>query len=352
MKKTTNVPISKGDIAKINNGQTGFYRVNYSHDMQQSQLQALDDSSLSGVDRMGLLADSFEVTKAGYQSVVEYLDLLAHYKKEDQLPAWEIISGSLGSIRSTLSSSDDATELRDEMKPWLRTFVAPQLQKLGVTEKDNEPHLDTLLRPIIVGIAASADDPKVLTFIAKEYKKRLIEGEGAIDANLRGTIYATTARLGGQNEFDEMLAMYKSTDSSDEKLSLTAGMTSFEQPEIHTQIFELIKSDTIRTQDNSYWIAYSFMNRHSRAITWQWVKDNWQWLKDTMGTDMSFARMPVYAARQFANQEDIDDYVQFFSDKLEPSIDRTYKQGLEIAQTACAWRIRDHNAALEWFNTN
>lgn len=348
-KQKTNVPIGSTKPIKLNVGQTGFYRVNYSHDMQQKQLEAIDAGSLAPIDRMGLLADSFEVTKSGHQSVTEYLDLLSHYAEEDQLPVWEIIAGSLGTIRSILSASDTDDTLRDKMKPWLQDFIQPQLDILGLEEREDEPHLVTLLRPIIVGIAATAEEPSVMSFIDESYKKRIIKGESSIDPNLRGIIYATKARLGGQKEFDEMLKMYKKTQSSDEKLSLTAGMTSFEKPEIHPQIFNLIKSDTIRTQDNSYWIAYSFMNRHSRAATWQWVKDNWGWLKETMGTDMSFSRLPIYAARQFADKDKIDDYIAFFSDKLEPSLERSYNQGLEIAQTLSAWRVRDQASVLQWF---
>ena len=348
-KKLTNAPIGTKAPVKLNVGQTGFYRVNYSHDMQQAQLKALDRGEIKAIDRMGLLADSFEATKSGYQPVSEYLDLLSHYSKEDELPVWEIISGSLGSIRTTLSQSDTATTLRDAMKPWIQQYITPQLDRLGTESSDDEDHLDTLLRPLIVGLAASADHEETLTFIKNAYAKRLAEGEQSIDADLRGIVYGTTARLGGQKEFDQLLKMYKKTHSSDEKLSLTAGMTSFKQPEIHQQIFDLIQSDTIRTQDNSYWIAYSLMNRYSRQSTWEWVKSSWDWLKQTMGTDMSFARLPIYTARQFATQEAIDDYVEFFSARLEPSIERSYNQGLEIAQTATAWRTRDHEVALEWF---
>jgi hypothetical protein len=34
---------------------------------------------------------------------------------------------------------------------------------------------------------------------------------------------------------------------------------------------------------------------------------------------------------------------------MEPMLDRSFKQGLEMAQTAVAWRKRDSQAALEWF---
>jgi puromycin-sensitive aminopeptidase len=353
IKKLTNIPLIGNTVpAKINNGQTGFYRVNYSHEMQQKQIEMIDNGKFSAVDRMGLLADSFETTRSCYQSVSEYLDLLSHYDDEHQLPAWEIISGSLGTIRATLSVDDTSTELRVAMKPWIKNFIKPQLKKLGTVEIKNEDHLDTLLRPLIVGMAAGSDEPSVLAFVTSSYASRLAEGESSIDPNLRGIVYATIARLGGLEEFEQLLKMYKETTSSDEKLSLTAGITSFEQSEVHARILELIKSDTIRTQDNGYWIAYSFMNRYSRAATWEWMKDNWDWLQDTMGTDMSFSRMPIYAARQFADQDKIDDYVNFFKDKLDPSILRSYNQGLEIAQTSCAWRTRDHEVALEWFKNN
>jgi puromycin-sensitive aminopeptidase len=349
-KKQTNVPFTgTTPPIKLNVGQEGFYRVNYSHSMQQTQLEALDAGLLSSLDRMSLLADSFEITKAGYQPVNEYLELLDHFKNEDTLSVWEIIAGSIGAIRSVLSVSDTDDTLRDTMKPHIRELVQPQLARLGWDEKKDEPHFDTLLRPIIVGIAAGSDDESILDNIADAYKTRLQGGN--IDPNMRGIVYSTAARKGGVQQFDELLNMYKETDSSDEKLSLTAGMTSFEQPELHQRVLDLIKSDTVRTQDNGYWIAYSFMNRHGRAATWAWMKDNWGWMKDVMGTDLSFSRMPIYAARNFADPKLIADYESFFASRIDPGLERAYNQGLEIAQTACAWRQRDLKAALAWFSS-
>ena len=82
------------------------------------------------------------------------------------------------------------------------------------------------------------------------------------------------------------------------------------------------------------------------------MKNNWQWLKDNLGTDLSFSRMPIYAARVFYDQELIDEYTSFFESKMEPMIERSYNQGLEMAQTSAAWRKRDNIIALDWFNKN
>jgi aminopeptidase N len=129
-------------------------------------------------------------------------------------------------------------------------------------------------------------------------------------------------------------------------------MTSFEHPDLHKQVLELIKSDTIRLQDTSYWIAYSFMNRHGRVATWEWLKENWDWLRSNLGTDLSFARMPIYVARSFADDEFTHDFIKFFEPRMEPMLERSFNQGVEIAQMAASWRKRDSETALKWFIDN
>jgi aminopeptidase N len=348
-KKSNNVPYTTKDILiKLNIGQTGFYRVNYSHDLQQKQLIALDNNELDSLDRMGLLSDSFEVTKAGYQPVTEYLDLLKHYAQEDSLSVWEIIAGSVGSIRSVLSKSDEDNKLREVMKPFVKQLVNMQLERLSWDEIPGENHLDTLLRPLIIGMTVGSDNEKEVAKAIELYQKK-INGDNHINPDLRGIIYSTAARKGGEKEFNELLSLYKKTSSSDEKLSITAALTSFSQPEIHEKVLELMVSDVVRRQDTSYWLAYSFMNRHARITTWKWMQANWEWLKQNLGTDLSFSRMPIYAARTFYEQSLIDEYIEFFSTRMEPMIERTYQQGLEMAQTAAAWRIRDSKTALDWF---
>jgi aminopeptidase N len=350
-KKVNNVPfISSVAPLKLNIGQTGFYRVNYSHELQQNQLKALDDGTFEPLDRMGLISDSFEITKAGYQSVSEYLDLLKHYSREDSLSVWEIIAGSVGSIRSVLSRTDEDNELRDLMKPFIQELAKKELDRLTWEEKENEDHLDTLLRPIIIGMSVGSDTLKELDKALNLYQEK-IKNNIYINPDLRGIVYGAAARKGSEKEFNEMLQLYKTTDSSDEKLSLTAALTSFKQPELHQRVFGLIKSDVIRTQDNSYWIAYGFMNRHARNASWEWMKENWEWMKEKMGTDLSFSRMPIYAARSFAEDKYIEEYKEFFTGRMETMIERSYKQGLEMAQTASAWRTRDSQNAIDWFKT-
>jgi aminopeptidase 2 len=334
----------------LNKGQVGFYRVDYDTVIQARQIEALKTGSLSDIDRMGLLSDGFESTRAGYQPVSEYLDLLQHFAQEDSLAVWEIIASSLGSIRLYLSASDTDDTLRDLAKPYVLNLVAPQLKRLGWEKAANEPHLDTLLRPIIIGLAASADHEETVKHALALYSDKVNSG-AHLDPDLRSIVYATAARKGNDKTYKELVGLYKNSTSADEKLSLTSAITNFTQPKIHTEVLAFIKSENVRLQDIGYWVAYCFMNRHAKSATWEWFKENWLWLKQSIGTDLSFFRTPVYAARAFYTKEFILEYKTFFSDKIDPQLERSYNQGLEMLETHIAWHARDSKVALDWFKS-
>jgi aminopeptidase N len=350
-KRKITVPVKNtSGVLMLNRGQTGYYRVDYSHELQNNIMSELKAGKLDHIDRMGLLSDGFEVTKAGYQPIDEYLDLLANFSDESSLAVWEIIAGSIGTIRNRLSQNDEDENLRNAMKSFVLMLVDRQLGRLGWDEIKGETHLDSLLRPLIIGLASSSEDQNTISKALELYKLKMTDNHH-INPDLRGTIYSVVARYGGRKEFNELLDLYTKTHSGDEKLALTAGMTSFKQPEIIKEVLALIKTDTIRLQDTGYWLAYSFMNRFSRKLTWDWLVQNWGWLKENNGTDMSFARMPVYAARNFSDDMMLKEYKKFFESKMEPMIDRSFKQGLEIIETNTAWHNRDSQKALNWFKS-
>ena len=343
IKNTSEIP------TKINIGQQGFYRSTYGESIREAQLKALKNGEFDSLDRMGLLADAYEVTKAGYSSVDSLLDIVELFKDEHELAAWEIIAGALSSIRWTLSESDEDETLRELINPFISTLVDAQYKRLGWEGDEHENHLDALLRPLIVGMACGAKHSEA-THEAKRLFKARVEDNVKLHADTRGSVLSTAARYGGQSEFDHMIEMYKTSTSSDEKLSLTGALTSFEQPEIHEQVLALLKDQkVIRLQDLAYWIAYSLSNRHMKQTMWNWVQENWLWLEEMIGQDLSFSRMPVYVARNFATDDELESYKLFFTQHLKPSLQRSFDQGVEIIETSTEWRKRDAAKAKAWF---
>jgi aminopeptidase N len=347
---------------KLNQKQSGFYRTTYNTSHLQHLGELIKRGRMEPIDRLGILSDTFETAKAGESSTGDALQFLSNFVNETDYTVWDVIATALGSIRTVMNDG----ELRELMKPYTRKLIHDELERLGWHKSDNDSHFDLLLRPIILGMAAAADEPWVIDHVKKLFatiheaddvapelrstitNKSLKRG-GDIDPDLRGVVFGTIARLGGQDEFDKLVAMHNASTLSDERLTLSAAITGFEQPELIEKALAMINSDAVRLQDVAYWIAYSLLNRHAREATWQWVQDNWKWLEKNLGSDLSFYRMPIYVARVFSDAKFIPQYKAFFEPKLSPALDRSYNQGLEMLQWQSAWKQRDLKEITAFF---
>lgn len=320
-------------LTKLNSGQSGFYRVDYSPELTAAL--SADMSSFSPLDRLGLLADTFDTAKAGYSSAVEAIKLLNHYKDEDNAAVWDIMAGNLADVRRVM----DDEVVREALKPHIIRLTTTQIKRLGTKERKTDSHFDKLLRPTVLGLAASADEPAILKWCLESFATATSTTD--IHADLRSVVFNTAARKGDRQTFDKLLKFHNATDNSEERLTLSAALTSFEQPELYEKALKLITTKTVRRQDAMYWVAYSFMNRHAKRATWQWMQDNWDWLDKHLGSDLSFYRTPIYAARSFSDEAFIKAYDTFFKDKITPALERSIKQGREMLEWQTAWRRRD-----------
>ncbi len=328
----------------LNHQRTAFFRTVYDPHHLQSLTAAVKEGDIAPLDRLGLLADAFEAAKAGYSATVDALSLLEAYRHEDSLVVWDIIAGNLGSLKMVMNDDD----LRESIKPYIRNLVATQLQRLGWDEQSGDSHFDRLLRPTILSLAAAADDEATV----KEALARFdaMQKPEDVAPDIRGVVYATAARKGAQPAFDKLWDMHNKSQNSEERVTLSAALTSFEHDEQIDLALSKITTDDVRLQDAMYWIAYSFTNRFARDATWQWLKTNWQWLKDHIGDDLSFYRMPTYAARVQSDSKFLPEFEAFFAAHMSPAFERPIKQAVETIQWQAAWRDRDLQAVKDYFS--
>jgi aminopeptidase N len=332
--ETVQIEKTTGNVI-LNSGRNAFYRVTYDSAHLAKLAADVKASKLEPLDRLGLLSDVFEAAKSGATSTVDALKLLEAYRDEDNTVVWDIIAGNLGGIRAVM----DDEALREAMKPYVRDLTAKQLARLGWEEKPNDSHFDKLLRPTILGLSSWAEEPEVVSEANRQFKA--MSRPEDVEPDLRGIVYGTAARTGGKVEFEKMLKMHNETPSSEERVTLAAAMTGFEQPELIKKALSFIDTNTVRLQDAGYWVAYSFMNRHAKRLTWDWMIAHWEWLDQNMGKDLSFYRMPNYAARAFSDATFLPEYKKFFLSHMTAAFERPVNQGIETIEWQSAWRDRD-----------
>jgi aminopeptidase N len=338
---------------KLNHNHGGFYRTVYNSSHTERLGQLVKKGHLGATDRLGILVDLIESAKAGLADTADTLHFLENFGDEDDYAVWDSISSIIGSIR--LSLADET--VRETMKPFIIKLTSMQFKRLRKTRVSGESHFDRLLRPVILGMASSADQPAIIKWCRDSFNKIDFGDTNIsstltvdIDPDLRGVVFGTIARSGGQAEFDKILRLHNLSISSEERTTLASALTSFKDPRIIKQALAQIKGENVRLQDVSYWVAYSFMNRHARDATWHWLKANWGWLHDNMGNDLSFYRMPIYAARVFNSDQHRDAFEAFFKPKLTLAMERSYNQGLEMIEWQTAWYKRDFKEVKSFFS--
>ncbi len=330
-------------VLKLNSGQSSFFRATYNASHLEKLAEQVTVGNMSIPDRIGLLSDAFEAAKAGYADTTMALHLLESYRNEQSDTVWDIIAANLVAIRRLM----DDEQLREDMKPYVRALVAEQLERLSWEEKVDEPHSDKLLRPTILSLASAADETSVIDEALRRFKA--MKRPEDLPPDLRAVIYVTAARKGDSETFDQLLTLHNQSISSDERSTLSAAITDFEQPELIARALKTITTEDVRKQDIIGWVAYSFGNRHARKQTWNWMVDHWEWLKQHLGGDLAFFRMPLYAARAFSDEKFLAEYREFFESVMSPALERSYKQGVEMIEWQTDWRKRDLKTIKAFF---
>ncbi len=347
---------------KLNTEHSGFYRIIYNAGHVEKLAEHIKEGKLSPLDRLGLLNDMTEAAKAGYIDTLSVLHLLEAYQHEDNYAVWDVMAGLISSLRLAMDDED----LREQMKPYIRRLVAVQLKRLGWQRKAKESHFDTLMRPIVLGLAASADEPAVVKrcqtlFAAIEHAEEVspdlreahanqqIRRGLDIDPDLRGVVFGTVARHGDAKTFRKLVHLHNTATLSEERTTLSAAITGFRQPALIKQALAIITSDEVRLQDIAYWIVYSFLNRHAKQLTWHWLVQHWDWLDKNLGTDLSFYRMPIYAGRAFSDKEFLKEFKDFFHSVSSPALERSIKQGIEMIEWQADWKERDLKLVKRFF---
>lgn len=335
--------IKNAKTFKINKDQSAFYHTIYNAEHLKNLGKLAESKKLGPLDRLGILNDAFEAAKAGYGPTVDALQLLSYYENEDNSAVWDVIAGNVLTIRAVLADEP----LREAIKPFLRTLVAKQLDRLGWDPKKTDTHFDTLLRTTVLGMASLGDEPQVIAKIDAEFRKAKHPSD--IHPDFRSLIYNTRARVGGKPDFDKLARWHNSSTSSEERTTLVSAITGFKQPALITQALHMIDTDKVRHQDVTYWLAYSFLNRYAKEATWHWMTKHWDWLEKNLGSDMSFSRFPIYAAQSFYDRAFLKDFTSFFDKHMSPAIERSVKQGIEIIEWRADWRDRDAEAVKKFF---
>ena len=329
---------------KVNPGQTGFYRVNYSPEDWARLRPAIQGLRLPATDRLGLQNDAYALSKAGFLPVTEFLALAEAYSDETDASVWSDLATNLTGLDALLAHEP----YHPRFQAFARRIFQPVGQRVGWVARPGEGHLDALLRSTVLAELGSYGDEDTLDR-AGELFGRYLEDPGAVHPDIRTVVFGMAARRGDRSTYDTMWDLYKRAESEEEKVRFLGALTDFQQSELLDEVLERSLSEQVRVHDTIRVVVGVAVNHAGRDRAWEFLKANWPEFDRRYG-EGGFALMNLVSMlSRFTTQEKLDDVQGFFESHPAPAAERTLRQSLERVRLNIAWLDRNGEELADWF---
>ncbi|MGE5849050.1 MAG: ERAP1-like C-terminal domain-containing protein, partial [Candidatus Methylomirabilota bacterium] len=321
------------DHVVVNEGGYGFYRVRYATDLLGKLLERPLDF-LRSIERFNLVNDGWAATLAGLDPIGAYLDLTSRFREETDRNVWTALLGSFASLHRVIHSGD-----RRLLEMLVRDRLGPAVARLGWAPLPGESDLHRQLRgDLLRGMGTLGSDATVQAEARGRYA-RYRDDPSAADPNVVAALIAILAHGGGEGEYAEFLARFRSASTPQEEQRYLYALAGFREAGLLRRTLDLTMSGEVRTQDAPYLVRSLLMNVQARELAWEFVKEHW----DTMERQYpqgAFRKM-CEGVTALATPELEADVQAFFTAKNVSLGGKTLEQYLEQLRIAVAFRERE-----------
>ncbi len=343
------VTLASPNWVKLNSADQSFFISRYTNPAHRAALREQVASKELGIlDRLQLLNESLLLARGNEASITEALELLAAYTEEISDPIWDIIGTVISDARMLLETDLETTDL---LKTFVRKLVMPMYDKLGWDKKDDESDETTKLRVDVLGLAVWSEHEPALKEALKRFES--FKSPSDIPAELRVLTYRAGARWLGEAAFDKLISLHATSNSSEERNNLAAGITSTTNPIVINKILTLLTDGTkIRLQDIDRWHIYLMHSHFAKDAAWKWLTSHWDFIEANFGSDKSYDNFIRYSAGSIQGKNWLESFDTFFKNKLDqPAITRVIEIGHSDIVARTAWVERDQPILRQYLAT-
>jgi tricorn protease interacting factor F2/3 len=248
---------------KLNDGQTGFYRVKYADPEDRQRLSAMvQQKTLTPEDRWGLQNDLYALTVAGDTRIEDYLAFLEHYRTEDSyLP--------LASIAANLSHAHliVAPETAGRIGAWAGAWLRGVLERIGYGPRTDEDHTTAILRDQILFDAAQYGCREADAFALQRFEE-LQQGKTLHPDILRSVLQAG-AWHGDGRTFAWFDRRFQQSESEHERLTLLSALGCFRSPGEIEKVLDYVLT-AVPPRNKFIPVVALAANRSAASMLWDW----------------------------------------------------------------------------------
>lgn len=332
---------------KFNPNQTSFCRVQYPKQYYDKLVPAIENKTLSPIDRLGLQDDVCALARAGYLSSDSALRILGSYRNEDNYTVWSAVTSSLLDFWNIVNEQEYA----DKFDQWASGLLHEQAERLGWEPREGEDHLTAMLRPLILSQMSKYGD-KETARKAEEKFSAFLKNHSNVVPDLRSVVYSTVIRHGTDPEsrYKDVYKLMNQTDLNEEKVRCLRSLGVTRIDSLMKRTLDLTLSEEVRAQDSFYAMnAVAASSAKGRDLSWDFFKDNVEKIKERFASGFIIGRIIKICTTQFTTTEIADEIEQFFKENPIPSAQRSIDQSIEKVRLNAKWLTRDKEVIGRFF---
>ena len=323
---------------KVNPGETGFYIVDYSPSLLMDLRVAVKEKKLPAVDRLALVRDAFSLAEAGESQTTDALNLLTAYENEDEYTVWVEIVGGLGTVKKLLHGS----KMYPVFEAYAQNLLHTVSKKVGWTPKKGEAHTQVLLRSLVLGALVSFKHKPTIERAAKMYSSKRIPND------LKGVVYAATAKKGGAKQHAAFIRKYKEAHSQQEQGRVAGALGAFDDTKLLQKTLDFAMSKHVRPQDTPHPYMAVWRNQNGKELAWRALKKDWKELVKRYTITNRMLSYFISGTGGFTTEKHAKDVAAFFKKTDLPQNNRSLQQALENIKANTEWIQRERKSVEKW----
>jgi tricorn protease interacting factor F2/3 len=258
------IPIDQAAVAfKLNDGQTGYYRVKYADSENTRRLgEMVRQKALSPEDRWGLQSDLYALTVAGDVRLDDYVAFTEHYRKEDDYLPLAGIAANLFHARLT-AGPETAARIAASAGPWFGEV----LDRIGYAPRADEAHTTAILRDQILFDAVQYGCREAEAFALERFEE-LRQGR-TVHPDILRSILQTGAWNGDGRILNWFERRFQKCESEHERMILLAALGSFRKPAEIEKVLDDVLT-TVPPRNKFIPVVALAANPLAASILWSW----------------------------------------------------------------------------------
>ncbi len=309
------------DHIVVNAGGSGFYRVVYSHGLNERLIGDVQ-KCLSVVERFNLVNDSWATVRARITPVTDYLEVVKLFGGEEDPNVWSIICGSLSSLNRLVTGTH-----RTALQQVVRDLLGPAVEKLGWDLRKTDSIQTRELRGTLIGTLGTIGDDTAVQTKAATYFDKWKADKSSVEANIVPALVSILAHKGDEKRYDEFVQLSKDATTPQDTLRFINALARFRDAKLLEKTIAKCMSDEVKTQDAPYLFASLLASEDAGPQAWKYLVEKFD---DMVAVYPENGVVRMCGAAEYLDSEELADEVRtFFATKKVKSGDMAVAQMLE-----------------------